>query len=384
MRTKFLFSILFIFSVSSCRDTATSTYVPVSRNLPAVVADTAMVVSAHPVASQIGVEVLQAGGNAIDAAVAVHYALAIAFPEAGNLGGGGFAVVRMADGRRYALDFREMAPGRAFRDMYLDESGDPIDSLSWLGHLASGVPGSVAGMEALHDSLGRLPMAALLTPSIELAEAGIVLTSKAAEHLNSKREVILRKNTRPNAFAPQAEFKPGDTLQLPDLGRVLREIQAKGKLGFYAGWVADSIVAEMQRGGGIIAHEDLLAYEAKWRKPLEGDYHDLHLISMPPPSSGGVALLQLLELVESQGLGKDDWHSAETVHLMAEAERRVYADRSEHLGDMDFYPVPLERLLSEDYLQQRMADYSSQVASKSVSIQAGAIPSESEETTHFS
>ena len=384
MRTKFLLIVLLASLISSCRDAVSTSDAPVLRNLPALVADTAMVVSAHPVASQIGVDVLKAGGNAIDAAVAVHYALAIAFPEAGNLGGGGFAVVRMADGKNYALDFREMAPGKAFRDMYLDEAGEPIDTLSWLGHLASGVPGSVAGMEALHDSLGSLPMAALLRPSIELAENGIVLTPKAAEHLNSKRDVILRKNTRPTDFAPQEEFQPGDTLRLPDLGRVIREIEAKGKAGFYEGWVADSIVAEMQRGGGIITHEDLLAYQAKWREPLEGDYHDLHLISMPPPSSGGVALLQLLELVEGQGLGEHDWHSAETIHLMTEAERRVYADRSQHLGDMDFYPVPLEKLLSAEYLKERMADFSPQKASSSTSIQAGNIPGESEETTHFS
>ncbi len=368
----------------ACSPEPVNTYQAPARERNATLADSAMVACAHPVAAQIGVDILQQGGNAIDAAIAVHYALAIAFPEAGNLGGGGFAVIRLADGRKYALDFREMAPAAASRTMYQDSAGQVIDSLSWLGHLASGVPGSVAGMAALHDSLGSLPMAQLLQPAIDLAANGITLTSKAASHLNDKRERILRKSTRPNAYAPVEPFGAGDTLRLPDLARVITTIRDSGTAGFYQGWVADSIVAEMERGRGLITHQDLENYQAKWRTPVEGDYQDLHIISMPPPSSGGVALLQLLEMVEQQGMGQSGWHSTFATHLMVEAERRVYADRSKHLGDADYYDVPLDTLLDSAYLARRMGSFDSIFATPSIEVQAGQIAYESEETTHLS
>lgn len=381
---KYLLLFLIGFIAFACEETEVLVDESTPREKPGLITDSAMVVSAHPIASQIGVDILKKGGNAIDAAIAVHYALAIAFPEAGNLGGGGFAVVRMADGRKFALDFREMAPGAADRDMYLNDEGDPIDTLSWLGHLASGVPGSVAGMAALHDSLGTLPMDSLIQPAIDLAANGIELTVKAAQHLNSKRELILRKSTRPTVYAPDTAFSAGDTLRIPNLALVLAEIQEKGPEGFYQGWVADSIVAEMERGGGIITHEDLENYEAKWREPLVGQYLDLEVISMPPASSGGVALLQMLEMVESEGMGEYDWHEPQTVHLMVEAMRRAYADRSQHLGDMDFYEVPIDTLLHPEYLVDRLADYDIFEATSSDSLEAGVFVSESEETTHLS
>lgn len=383
-----LLLLLVLLMALACEETEVLVEDRISRERQGVVADSAIVVCAHPVASQIGVDILQKGGNAVDAAIAVHYALAIGFPEAGNLGGGGFAVVRMADGSQYALDFREMAPGGADRDMYLNEEGEVVDTLSWLGHLASGVPGSVAGMAALHDSLGRLPMDSLLQPAIDLARRGIALTPKAAEHLNQKRELILRKSTRPTVFAPDTAFQPGDTLRIPNLARVIEEIQAQGPDGFYQGWVADSIVAEMERGGGLITHEDLENYAAKWREPMVGQYLDLEVISMPPASSGGIALLQMLEMVEQEGMGEHDWHSHQTVHLMAEAMRRAYADRSQHLGDLDYYPVPVDTLLHPAYLMERMASYDLGMASSSDSIEAGVFDTtalaESEETTHLS
>ncbi|MCI4671319.1 MAG: gamma-glutamyltransferase [Bacteroidia bacterium] len=349
-----------------------------------LIADHAMVVSAHPEASRVGIEILKKGGNAIDAAVAVQFALAVTYPRAGNIGGGGFMLARMADGRTYALDFREKAPSRADRDMYLDSTGQVIKDLSWLGHLAVGVPGTVAGAKAAHDSLGKLSWPEVVEPAIRLAEGGFALTAKGAKSYKGKQDKFLGYNTRPNIFAVQKDWKEGDRIIQKDLARSLKSIQDEGEKAFYQGWIADSLVAEMERGGGLISHEDLLAYEAVWRKPVRGLYRGHEIISMPPPSSGGIALLQMLEMVENFPLGEYSYKGAKMVHLMVEAERRVYADRSKHLGDPDFYAVPREGLLTEAYLKERMADFNPDQATPSDLVEAGNPTKESEQTTHFS
>ncbi|GAB4409364.1 MAG: gamma-glutamyltransferase [Bacteroidia bacterium] len=342
-----------------------------------------MVVSAHPLATAAGVQVLAQGGNAVDAAVAVQLALAVVLPAAGNIGGGGFMVLRGPDGQVHTLDYRETAPAAAHRDMYLDSLGEVVAAQSWRGHRAAGVPGSVAGMWAAHDSLGYLPWPDLVQPAIDLAARGFALTPAEADGLNEKREDLLRYSTRPHPYAGDRPWQPGDTLRLPALAETLARIRDAGAAGFYTGPVADSLVAEMQRGGGHISHADLQAYRPVWRPPVVAHYRDLRIISMGPPSSGGIALAQLLALVEPYPLADYGFQSVEAVHLMVEAERRVYADRAAHLGDPDFYPVPVQGLLDSAYLAGRMADFDPARATVSAALAAGA-PREHEETTHLS
>lgn len=350
-----------------------------------VIADHAMVVSAHPLATQVGVDILKQGGNAVDAAVGVQFALAVVYPVAGNIGGGGFMVARSSAGATYALDFREMAPVGAGRDMYLDESGNVIPQLSTKGHLAAGVPGSVAGMLAAHDSLGKLPMTDILQQVIDLAANGFTLTEREANNLNNRRDSLIKYSTESSSLTGKAEWAAGDSIFHGDLAMTLSRIQQAGKAGFYEGETADKIVAEMQRGKGIMTHEDLKAYRAIWREPVAGQYKSYGIIGMPPPSSGGIALMQLLEMVEPYPLNTYDWHGKEATHLITESERRVYADRSKHLGDSDFYPVPQQEILAADYLSDRMLDFDPLKATPSDSIEAG-VPmlAESEQTTHFS
>jgi len=352
-----------------------------------VLADSAMVVSAHPLATQVGVDILKQGGNAVDAAVAVQFALAVVYPAAGNIGGGGFIVVRHNTGEVHTLDFREKAPAAATRDMYLDEAGDAVAEMSRQGHLAAGVPGSVAGMFAAHDSLGTMPMEKLLQPAIDLAQNGFVLTEREAAGTNSHLERLATYSTLPNVYTTKEEWQPGDTIRHADLAQTLMSIQKEGKAGFYGGEVADKIIAEMERGGGLITYEDLKAYQAAWREPILTSFNEYNIISMGPPSSGGIALAQLIKIVNSYPeMLKSGWNSAETAHLMIEAERRVYADRAKHLGDMDFYEVPIQGLLDDQYLKRRMDDFDPESATPSDSIDAGSprLLAESEETTHFS
>ncbi|MCL4143235.1 UNVERIFIED_CONTAM: hypothetical protein GTU68_002528, partial [Idotea baltica] len=308
-----------------------------------------MVVSAHPLATQVGLEILEKGGNAIDAAVAVQFALAVVYPAAGNIGGGGFMVIRQADGKVYTLDYREKAPATSERDMYLDSQGNVIPNLSWLGHLAAGVPGSVAGMFAAHDSLGRLPMETLIQPAIDLADNGFLLTDKEALMAEDKEEKFEKYNTVVNVFTETENWKGGDSIYHKDLAHTLTRIRDKGRAGFYEGETAELIVAEMNRGNGIMTLEDLKNYEATWREPIRGSFKNYDIISMGPPSSGGIALMQLLKMVEPYDLAAFGWHQKRYIHLLVEAERRVYADRSKHLGDPDFYPVPIAGLLDGDY-----------------------------------
>lgn len=309
----------------------------------------AMVVSGSPLASDVGRRILQAGGNAVDAAVAVGFALAVVHPEAGNIGGGGFMLFRMADGSTSAIDYREAAPGRASADMYLDRSGDPT-ALSDKGHLAAGVPGSVAGMVTAHRRYGRLPFAEVIAPAIALANDGFVVDEYRSRSIDGYRAWLYtfaasrRYFLTDNGQAPA----PGSRFVQRDLGRTLEAIRDHGSDGFYRGWVADSIVAEMERGGGLISHADLAAYRAEWRDPVRISYRGHTIYSMPPASSGGVTLALILNILE----GYDPlprFGTAELLHREAEAMRRAFTDRNIYLGDPAFVRMPLERLLSKDY-----------------------------------
>ena len=350
------------------------------------VADSAMVVSAHPLATAVGVEIMQRGGNAIDAAVGVQFALAVVYPVAGNIGGGGFMMTRMHNGEVTALDYREKAPLAAHRDMYLNDSGQVIEDLSVLGHLAAGVPGTVAGMWEAHQRYGQLPWAQVVEPAVRLAAEGFLLTEKEAESYNGHAEQLVQYNTVAPAFLLKAEgWQPGDTVRMPELASTLMAIRDHGMDGFYRGPVADLLIAEMARGQGMITHEDLQTYTAEWRTPVATQYRGHHIFSMPPPSSGGIALAQLLTLLEGYPLA--DWapHSVEKVHLVAEAERRVYADRATHLGDSDFWEVPMAQLTDSLYLMTRMLTFDPERATPSDSVLAGQFAvAESEQTTHYS
>ena len=345
----------------------------------------AAVVSAHPLASEIGKEILMKGGNAIDAAIAVQFALAVCYPAAGNIGGGGFMILRTKDGIYEALDFRETAPASAHRDMYLNEEGEVIQGLSLNGALAAGIPGSVDGMWEAFQKYSKLKQwTTLVEPSVELARRGYEISAQEAGWLNRFKESFLEVNKDTIILVnAQSEWKEGDLLIQEDLARTLSLIAEKGRDGFYTGEVAEQIVAEMDRSGGIITLDDLRNYRSVWREVIKSEYKDYTVVGMPPPSSGGIALAMLLNAMESQELDSLEFHSPEAIHLMAEAERRVYADRAIHFGDSDFYDVPVEQLLSKEYMKDRMEDFDPVKASLTSDIQAGNMK-ESEETTHFS
>ena len=344
-----------------------------------------MVVSAHPEASRAGVEILMEGGNAYDAAAATAFALAVCYPAAGNIGGGGLMVSRDSDGKYAALDCREKAPLKASRDMYLDEKGDIIRGMSTSSLAASGVPGSVAGILEMHSVYGSMDLEDVMQPSIELASKGFPVTQKQAEAFNSLKDRFLAMNDHPVAFVKDSLWHEGDTLVQPDLAATLQRIKDHGADGFYRGKTAELIIAEMDKGNGLIVQDDLDEYRAVWRDPIIGSYSGYDIISMPPPSSGGVALMQLLGIMEGRMVGQASFHSPEDVHLMIEAERRVYADRAYYLGDPDFVNIPVQEMLNKEYLVRRMADFNPSEATQSADISNGIIPyPESEETTHFS
>lgn len=345
-------------------------------------ADSAMVVSAHPLASKVGVDIMKKGGNAIDASIAVQFSLAVCYPVAGNIGGGGFLVYRGANGETSALDYREKAPAAAHSDMYLDKDGKALTDLSQFGHLASGVPGTVDGMWEAFNKYSKLKdWKALIQPSIDAALYGVVLTEREARGLNSNTPDFDKVNKGKTVFTSKV-WKAGDILKQPDLAKTLIAIRDKGRDGFYKGKVADQIVAEMKSGNGIITHEDLANYNSVWRKPLITSYRGHDIITMPPPSSGGVVLAQLLQAIEPYNIKDIGFHSPFHVHLFAEAERRSYADRSKHMGDADFYPVPVEKLISPEYVYNRMASFNYEKATQSDQIEAGKVK-ESDQTTHF-
>lgn len=343
----------------------------------------AAVASAHPLASEVGVEIMKEGGNAFDAMIATQLALAVVYPGAGNIGGGGFLMGRTSAGKIIALDYREMAPGKASRDMYLDKHGDAQNELSESGHLSSGVPGTVAGLFATL-AYAKLPFATLIQPAIDLAEKGFVITAHEANGLNETKDAFIQYSSKkPSAFVKDVEWKAGDTLFQPELAATLKRIRDNGAKGFYEGETARYIVEEMQRGKGLITYDDLKNYKAKERKAIEFEYRGYHVISFPPPSSGGLLLAEMLKMIEKYPVESYGFQTTKSVQLMIEAERRAYADRAEHMGDPDFWKVPQKTLMSDAYLAERMKDYDPNKASISSEIQAGTIH-ESEETTHIS
>jgi gamma-glutamyltranspeptidase / glutathione hydrolase len=349
------------------------------------VSASAMVVSAHPIASAIGASIMKKGGNAIDAAIATQFALSIAFPAAGNIGGGGFMVIRMADGSIASLDYREKAPAAATTNMYLDKDGEVIPDLSLKGHLASGVPGSVDGLFEAHKKYGSLLWKDLVQPAIDLARNGVALTEREASWFNQAKENLEKLNTVKPQFLIRDNWKAGDTVKWVDMASTLERIRDNGRAGFYEGKTAEALVAEMNRGKGLITLEDLKNYKSVWREPIVANYKNYKIISMPPSSSGGICLLQLLKSVEPYPLKEWGFHSVKSIHLMIEAERRVFADRAKFLGDPDFFKVPISEMLSDFYLTDRMATFNPDKATPSTEVKSGDIPGyESEETTHFS
>lgn len=376
--------LVYIFSLLLCLSCAQQTYNPLPSETRAIGSE-GMVSSAHPLATKVGVEVLKNGGNAYDAAVAVKFALAVVFPRAGNIGGGGFAVYREANGSIGALDFREKAPMLARRDMYLDEQGNVVNERSTIGFLACGVPGSVDGILKLHERLGSKPLAELIQPAIELAYYGFAITENQAYEFNAKREDFARINGADFFLIKEEAWQAGDTVRFEELAGTLAQIRDFGRAGFYDGIVADQIVKHLQMNDGIMTDDDLDAYDSKWRSPLIGNYRGHQIISMPPPSSGGVAILQMLQGAEGYDLKEMGHNTVDYVHLMTELERRVYADRATHLGDPDFYDVPLDMLLDSDYNAERFSDISMDKKTNSQDIKEGEVEIiESMQTTHFS
>ena len=376
---KGLYLILFAYLFFACSK-------PVDQpRLSGVISDSAMVVSAHPLASEVGVSIMKKGGNAIDAAIATQLALSVVFPAAGNIGGGGFMVIRLKDGVTATLDFREKAPVAATTNMYLDEKDEVIPDLSLKGHLASGVPGSVDGMVEAHKKYGTLPWKDLVQPAIDLAKNGFTLTEREASWFNQAKESIEKYNSVKPAFLLKEKWNGGDSIQWLAMAQTLELIRDNGRAGFYEGKTADNLIAEMKRGKGIITHEDLKNYHSTWREPLIANYKNYKVISMPPSSSGGICLLQLLKSVEPYPIKDWGFHSVKAIHLMTEAERRVFADRAKFLGDPDFFKVPVFEMLSDAYIKNRMSTFNPDKATPSAEVKSGNIPGyESEETTHFS
>lgn len=344
-----------------------------------------IVVSAHPEASKVGIAILKQGGNAVDAAVAVQFALAVVYPNAGNIGGGGFMVYRSSDGQLATLDYRETAPGKASRDMFLDKNRHPLNDLSLYGPLAAGTPGTVAGMAEAHGKYGKLSWKQILQPAIELAQNGFRITARQAVELNKNQPDFIKFNPGGTVFTETRKWKPGDLLKQPGLANTLRLIRDKGRAGFYEGRTARLIVAEMKRGNGIISLNDLKNYRAVWREPLTGYYKDYRIVSMPPPSSGGVAFISMMKALEPYPVSKWGFQQDSTVQLQVEAERRVYADRATYLGDPDFIKIPLKQLLAGGYIADRMRSVRFDRATPSSDVKAGKVAGkESEQTTHFS
>lgn len=379
-----LFPALFFFIIFSCKSSRNISELnpyQYSTNKKSVCKNGA-VVSAHPLASKVGLEIMKEGGNAIDAAIATQLALAVVYPGAGNIGGGGFMVARLANGQTLTLDFREAAPSAASRDMYLDKNGNVIPGESVNGHLSSGVPGTVAG---LFESLkyAKLPFKKLIQPAIDLAEKGFIISEHEAASLNNIQDALNKYNTMPSAFQKKGQWKAGDTLIQKDLANTLKRIRDNGAKGFYEGPTAKLIVEEMKRGGGIVSLDDLKNYKAKWRTPHSFSYKGYTVVGMPMPSSGGTLLHQMMKMTENQPLASYGFLSPEAVQLMTEVERRAYADRAEYMGDADFYKVPEDQITSDAYLKDRMKDYRPGIAGNSQQLKAGVLPKESEQTTHL-
>ena len=358
------------------------------RNVPdpiptGLVTEKAMVVSARAEASKIGSDILQKGGNAFDAMIATELALAVSYPYAGNIGGGGFMVFRKANGETGGLDYREKAPLAAHADMYLDSLGNVIPGKSTLGATAIGVPGTVAGVIAVHEKFGSLSLKEIMAPVIELAKKGVVVTENQAKRLENYRDIFMEVNSDTTFFA--TVYKTGDTIKYPALANTLQKISDQGKDGFYKGEVAEKLASFIQAKGGYLTIEDLEKYEAKWRSPITFHYKDLKIISMSPPSSGGFTINQIFKMMEPYDLSSYGHNSVKSIQLFTEASRRAYADRNYFLGDPDFVEIPLKELLSDQYLQERMQNFSFDKATKSSEVSHGEVQIvESDQTTHYS
>jgi gamma-glutamyltranspeptidase/glutathione hydrolase len=377
----FSISFLLLLVIFSCKETP-KLKVETDKEI-GLLADSAMVVSARKEASAIGLSILKKGGNAFDAMIATDLALTVAYPFAGNIGGGGFMVFRTADGKTGALDYREKAPLAATKDMYLDEKGNIIKGKSTLGGLAVGVPGTVAGLFAVHEKLGSLPFSELIQPAIDLAKKGVLVTKKQAKRLAHYRKLFKEANQR--VILLDKEWKAGDTIKYLDLAKTLERIRDNGRKEFYGGETGKMLVSYLATKGGVITLEDLEKYEAKWRKPVKFTYKDYTITSMTLPSSGGICIAQILKSVEPYNIAQFPHNSDKYIQLLTEAERRAYADRSHYLGDIDFVDVPMDSLTDDTYLKRRMASFDWDKATKSSDISFGKIKGyESNETTHYS
>ena len=375
MKKILLFSIIALFI--SCKK---SNEIIPQRGL---ITQKAMVVSAREEASKIGVAILEKGGNAFDAMVATDIALAVAYPYANSFGGGGFMVYRLEDGSTGALDFREKAPLASTRDMYLDEEGNRIPDKSTLGATAAGVPGGISGVFAVHEKFGSLPIKDILQPVADLARNGFVITEKQAERFVAYDSIFTVVNGKTILFSP--DKKANDTLRNEALAQTIERIIANGKDEFYKGKTAEILVRHLTEKGGIITMEDLARYEAQWREPVRFKYKDLDVISMSPPASGGVCLAQIMTMIEPYDIGDMGHNSPKAIQLMVEAERRAYADRSYYLGDPDFVDIPIDDLISEEYLGNRMDNFNWDKATLSSEVTHGNVMTyESNETTHYS
>jgi len=348
-----------------------------------LIAEKAMVVSAREEASKIGVEIMKQGGNAFDAMIATDLALLVSYPVAGNIGGGGFMVFRMKDGTIGSLDYREKAPLAATKNMYLDADGSLNPETSQIGALAVGVPGTIAGLFEVHQKFGILPFEKLIEPAIQLALNGVVVTEKQAKQLNRFKSKFREANKR--TILLDKDWQTGDTIKYPKLAETLKRIKVNGRDEFYKGQTANIIVDQVQKLGGIITKEDLANYEVKWRDPITFMYKGHKIISMPPPSSGGICLAQILKSIAPFNIEQYPHNSTQYIQLIAEAERRAYADRSYFLGDPDFVNIPTDSLMSKNYLSKRMSDFNWEKATQSSALFRGSIPGyESDETTHYS
>lgn len=379
---RYYFFILIAILSISCKKTEDKK-LSQKQSSKALITSNAMVVSARAEASEIGVEIMQKGGNAFDAMVATEMALAVTYPFAGNLGGGGFMVYREADGTKGSLDFREKAPSAATKKMYQNEKGEVNTEISRYGGLAVGVPGTVAGIFAVHEKFGSLPLDTILLPVVKLARSGFIITEKQQNRLDKYREEFLRENQDSILFSK--DYQMGDTLRNIALANTLEKLIKNGRDEFYNGTIGNKIVAFLEQNGGIITQQDLKDYEVQWREPIEVKYKDLNVISMPPPSSGGIVLGQILQMIEPYPLSQYGHNNLSYIQVLTEAERRAYADRNYYLGDPDFVEIPTDSLLSIDYLEKRMQSYDPNQATPSSEINYGEINGwESMETTHYS
>jgi len=379
---KYIYILVFSLLIFSCKTKPPVTDTPVTKKY-GLITEKAMVVSARAEASQIASDIMKQGGNAFDAMVASEMALAVSYPFAGSLGGGGFMVFRKADGEIGSLDFREKAPLAAKKDMYLDEDGNAIPEKSQVGSLAIGVPGTVAGIFAVHKKLGSLPLDQILAPVIELAKRGYAVTPGQAKSFNSYKETFDLVNKTQILYAKP--IKAGDIIKNPALAKTLEKLVANGREEYYGGETGQILIKFIQENGGIITLDDLRKYEAVWREPITFNYKGLKIISMAPPSSGGVALAQIMKMIGNFPIKEYGHNNIKTIQVLTEAERRAYADRSFYLGDTDFVDVPLDVLVSDEYLKNRMDSFNFNRATASSELEHGKIPGyESDETTHYS